>query len=59
MSLLICFLRSNFQLIWRKDIDDIEAKQGLAIQRFGYEYQALISFPVNTELSTRFQEKNI
>jgi hypothetical protein len=55
----MCFLRSNFQLIWRKDIDDIEAKQGLAIQRFGYEYQALISFPVNTELSTRFQEKNI
>ncbi len=24
------------------------------MQKFGYEYQALISFPVNTELSTRF-----
>jgi hypothetical protein len=40
-------------MIWRKDIDDIEAKQGLAMQRFGYEYQACIEFPVNTEISTR------
>jgi hypothetical protein len=50
-----CLLfRSKFQLFWRKDIDDVEAKQGLAMQRFGYEYQALISFPVNTELSSRY-----
>ena len=53
-SILVLHSRSNFQLIWRKEIDDIEARQGLAVQKFGYEYQALISFPVNMELSTRY-----
>ena len=38
--------KSTFQLVWRKDIDEVEAKQGLATQRFGYEYQAVKEVPV-------------
>jgi hypothetical protein len=45
--------KSTFQLIWRRDINTVEARQGLALQKFGYEYQSVDSVPVDSDISDR------
>ena len=45
--------KSTFQLVWRRDINTVEARQGLAIQKFGYEYQSVDSVPVDSDISDR------
>jgi dynein heavy chain len=47
--------KSSFRLIWRKDHDDVEARQGFASQKFGYEYQAAMTVPIATECTLKSQ----
>ncbi len=47
--------KSSFRLIWKRDHDDIEARQGYAIQKFGYEYQAAFRVPLETGSSLKAQ----
>ena len=45
--------KSTLQLTWRRDINTVEARQGLAFQKFGYEYQSVDSVPVDSDISDR------
>ena len=45
--------KSTFRLIWRREINSVEARQGLACQKLGYEYQSVDSVPVDSDISDR------
>ena len=47
--------RSSFRLIWKKDHDDVEARQGQAVQKYGYEYQAAFNIPLETQSTLKAQ----
>lgn len=47
--------KSAFRLVWRRDHDEIEARQGYASQKFGYEYQAALRVPLETTSTLKSQ----
>ena len=44
--------KSSFRLVWRKDHDDVEARQGCSLQKFGYEYQAALKVCISRNFCT-------
>ena len=47
--------KSSFRLFWKREHDNIEARQGYAMQRFGNEYQAAFKVPLETESTLKAQ----
>ena len=47
--------KSSFRLFWKREHDNIEARQGYAMQRFGNEYQAAFKIPLETESTLKAQ----
>ena len=47
--------KSTFRLVWKKEQDEVEARQGLGVQKFCHEYQAAMSVPISTQCTVRAQ----
>ena len=47
--------KSSFRLVAKRGHDDIEARQGHSVQKFGNEYQAAFTVPIETESTLKAQ----